>query len=123
MTPTDLSVLIVDDHAAMRALLRKVLERAGVASVREAATGEEALAALHERPAQLVLVDRNMPGMGGAEFLARVRAEERWPSLRIIAVTGDTRAGALAGADAMLIKPVSPRALLETIERVLASGG
>lgn len=113
-----LDVLIVDDHEPMRAMLRKVLERAGFGSVREAASGAEALTALQQRAAQLILVDRNMPGMTGADFVARVREGGR--SARIVMITGDARAEG-SGADALLLKPVSPRELLMTIERVLVS--
>ena len=113
-----LDVLIVDDHEPMRAMLRKVLERAGVGAVREAASGEEALMALQARPAQLILVDQNMPGMSGAAFAARVR--EGGSSARIVMITGDARAEGV-GADALLVKPISPRDLLAVIERVLTS--
>lgn len=118
MNLAELSVLIVDDHAGMRELLRKVLERAGVQRVREAASGAEALAALEQDAVQLILADQNMPGMSGAEFLARVRADERWRDARIILITGDARAAA-GDADALLVKPVAPRDLLAAIERVL----
>jgi len=116
--PGDLDVLIVDDHAPMRELLRKVLERAGIARVREAANGADALAALEDRPAGLVLVDQNMPAMGGGELIAEARS--RWTGTRIILITGDARSDA-GGADALLVKPVSPRELLAAIERVMAS--
>jgi two-component system chemotaxis response regulator CheY len=112
-----LDVLIVDDHEPMRALLRKVLERAGVAAIREAARGADALALLQARPAHLILVDLNMPAMSGAEFLTRVRSVGG--AARIVMITGDARAAA-PGADALLVKPVSPRDLLATIERVLS---
>ena len=116
----DLDVLIVDDHAPMRDLLRKVLERAGVVNVRDAASGEAALAVLEERTAGLVLVDQNMSGMSGAEFVAAVRADSRWSGARVLLITGDVRAQ-LGGADALLVKPVSPRDLLAAIERVLSA--
>jgi two-component system, chemotaxis family, chemotaxis protein CheY len=111
-----LDALIVDDHEPMRAMLRKVLERTGFGSVREAASGAEALAALQERPAQLILVDRNMPGMTGADFIACAR--EDGSSARIVMITGDARAE-VSGADALLVKPVSPRELLAAIAEVM----
>jgi two-component system, chemotaxis family, chemotaxis protein CheY len=113
-----LDVLIVDDHEAMRALLRKVLERAGFGSVREADCGAAALALLRARPADLILVDQNMPGMSGAVFVATAR--EGGCMARIIMITGDVRAES-GGADALLVKPVSPRDLLAAIERVLSA--
>lgn len=120
MKLTDLSVLVVDDHPAMRELLRKVLTRAGFAGVREAASGAEALAAMEDAPANLILVDQNMPAMSGADFIARVRADSRWRGARVLLITGDARAN-IDGADAVLVKPVSPRDLLAAIERVLGA--
>jgi DNA-binding response OmpR family regulator len=111
-----LDVLIVDDHEAMRTLLRKVLERAGFGSVRDAAGGDAALVLLQDQPAHLILVDQNMPGMSGAEFVAQAR--DGGSSARIIMITGDVRFEG-GGADALLVKPVSPRELLATIEQVM----
>lgn len=114
-----LDVLIVDDHEGMRMLLRKVLERAGVASLRDAASGAAALALLAERPANLILVDQSMPEMDGASFVRRARADGS--DARIIMITGHAEAryaeaARAAGADAVLIKPIAPRELLKAIE-------
>jgi two-component system, chemotaxis family, chemotaxis protein CheY len=119
-----LNVLIVDDHEGMRALLRKVLERAGVGAVRDAASGAAGLALLAERPANLILVDQNMPEMDGAAFVARVRREGG--TAKIVMITGHGEASYAdaareAGADAVLVKPISPSALLGTIEHVLTA--
>jgi CheY-like chemotaxis protein len=113
----ELDVLIVDDHAPMRELLRKVLERAGLAVIREAANGADALSLLQQRPAQLILVDQNMPGMHGADFVRRARSEGS--CARIVMITGDARAEPDA-ADALLVKPVSPRDLLAAIAEVMS---
>lgn len=120
MKLADLSVLIVDDHEGMRELLRKVLERAGVARVRDAASGAKALALLDEEPADLILVDQNMPGMSGAELVAQVRSDQRWRDARVLLITGDARAEA-RDADALLVKPVAPSALLAAIQRALSA--
>lgn len=119
-----LDVLIVDDHDAMRVLLRKVLERAGVSAVRDAPGGAAGLTLLAERPANLILVDQNMPQMDGAAFVTRVRADAS--AAKIIMITGHgeasyAEAALAAGADAVLVKPISPSVLLSTIERVLAA--
>ncbi|MBC7768161.1 MAG: response regulator, partial [Phycisphaerales bacterium] len=72
-----------------------------------------------------VLADQRMPGMDGLAFIRAVRADEDLRGARIVMISGamsDEHAAAAraAGADAVLVKPVSPRALLETIERVMA---
>ena len=73
MTLSELDVLIVDDHEPMRALLRKILERAGVSAVRDASSGAAALALIGERAPTLILCDRRMPEMDGLVFIARAR--------------------------------------------------
>ncbi len=120
MTLADLDVLVVDDHEAMRTLILRVLVRAGVEHVRQAADGAEALAALRERPATLVLADQNMPGMDGLAFITAVRADTTLGAPRIVMISGLTSAehadaARAAGAHAVLRKPVSPRDLLQAI--------
>lgn len=120
----DLDILIIDDHEAMRTLLRTVLTRAGARAVREAANGAAALAQLAERSASLILVDQSMPGMDGTAFVQQARANGS--TAHIVMITGHadgrhTDAAVAAGVDALLVKPVTPRALIETLERVLAA--
>jgi two-component system chemotaxis response regulator CheY len=121
--PKAISVLIVDDHEAMRALLRKVLERAGVDDIRDAATGAAGLALLAERGADLMLVDQTMPEMDGVTFVERARADGATARILMITGRGDTRtsdAALAAGADGVLVKPVSPRDLVAAIETLFA---
>jgi CheY-like chemotaxis protein len=126
MTPAaELDVLIVDDHEAMRTLLVRVLTKAGVAHVRTASDASAALAQLAERPASLILADQNMPGATGVEFISSVRGDRALRAARIIMISGNASgqhadAARAAGADAVLVKPVSPRDLLATIERLFA---
>lgn len=123
MTPP-LSVLIADDHEPMRALLRKVLERAGVSDVRDVAGGAAALAALEERCADLLLVDMTMPEMDGVALTERVRAGNL--ASRVIMITGRSEARVIenakaAGADVVLVKPIAPRDLIAALNQLLAA--
>lgn len=114
--------LVVDDHDSMRTLLVRVLRRAGVADVREAAHVEAALALLENEPADLILADRRMPGMDGFALVRAVRGDARWSHARVLILTGDGAAEAEAreaGADAVLIKPAAPRDVLRAVEKVL----
>jgi CheY-like chemotaxis protein len=118
-----LSVFIADDHEPMRALLRKVLERAGVGDVRDVKSGADALAALQERRADLLLADMTMPEMDGVALTERVRADNLATRVIMITGRGDARTGdaaRAAGADAVLVKPIAPRDLLAAIEQLFA---
>ncbi len=122
---SELDVLIVDDHEVMRALLTRALTAAGVISIRSAPNATEALTQLRGHPAHLILADQNMPGMSGLEFIAAVRADAVYGAPRIVMISGQvgkdhTEAARAAGADAVLVKPVSPRDLLQTIAALFA---
>lgn len=122
---SELDVLIVDDHEVMRALLTRALTAAGVISIRSAPNAAEGLTQLRERPAHVVLADQNMPGMSGLEFIASVRADAVYGAPRIVMISGQVgtahaEAARVAGADAVLTKPVSPRDLLQTIAALFA---
>lgn len=118
-----LSVILVDDHPPMRELLAAVFTRAG-ALVREAESATQATLLFDENGADLVVMDQNMPGMSGVELIAQLRA--RSTTLGLILVTGQksaalAEAARQAGADAVMVKPVSPRALMETVNAIAAA--
>jgi two-component system chemotaxis response regulator CheY len=84
-----LDVLIVDDSAAIRKILQRVLRQAEVpvGTVFEAGDGVEALATLRKQKIGLILSDINMPNMDGLEFLSKVKAEEAWKDLPVVMVS------------------------------------
>jgi two-component system, OmpR family, KDP operon response regulator KdpE len=107
-------VLVVDNDAAMRRTLRTALSAQGY-SVTEARSGEEALEEIEQQMANLVLLDIEMPGMGGLEACRRIRVLT--PNTGIVMVTvcdaEEDKIGALeAGADDYITKPFSIRELL-----------
>ncbi len=79
-------ILVVDDDCALRHALSTLLEEAGHI-VLQASDGPEALATLASVPTDLMLLDLGLPGMGGMEVLARVRALASPP--RVVVVTAD----------------------------------
>lgn len=109
----------------MRGMLTRVLSASGAASIREAKNGEAALALVAERMAGLILVDQNMGGMSGLEFVRRFRAAYgARPYVLMLSGQEDPEFGAkalIAGADGALPKPVSPRALLSTINSLVSA--
>ncbi len=76
--------LIVDDEAPLRAVLRRILEQQGF-HCRDAASGVDAVTALEQEPACLVLSDYHMPEMDGVELLRTIR--DRWPDTAVVMVT------------------------------------
>jgi two-component system, chemotaxis family, chemotaxis protein CheY len=117
------TILIVDDDAFVRTLLKDVLEGRGHALL-EAEDGREALDVLGERVPQLVLLDLFMPRLSGMEALALMR--ERWPSARVLVISSlDSErlvAQALeAGAAGYITKPFHPVEITSAVERALAN--
>ena len=84
-----LDVMIVDDSAAIRKILRRVLDQTDLVidKVHEAGDGLEALELLKTNTVQLILCDINMPNMDGIELLQRLKAQEDLRSVPVMMVT------------------------------------
>jgi len=84
-----LDVLIVDDSAAIRKILQRVLRQAEIpiGNVFEAGDGLQALEVLGAQNVGLILSDINMPNMDGLELLSKVKANEAWKKLPIVMVS------------------------------------
>jgi CheY-like chemotaxis protein len=115
-------ILLVEDHATMRAAIRAILEPAGH-DVVEVADGAAALEAVRTSPPDLVVLDLNIPGTPGEEVLHAIRLDPSASGIGIVVVTAaeeERRAEVMAaGADAYFTKPFGPAALLQTVSRVL----
>jgi two-component system invasion response regulator UvrY len=115
----------VDDHAIGRSGLRRLFAALPDVRIHEAATGREALAVVRaERPA-LILLDLNLPGLGGLELLRRLLIEQ--PEARVVVLTMHAEAlyatrAMRAGAAGYVSKNASPEELLEAVRRVAAGG-
>jgi len=85
----DSDVLVVDDSAAIRKILQRVLRQTGMAinTIHEAGDGQEALELLRSRPVDLVLTDINMPRMDGLELLAAIRNSSEWAAVPVVMIT------------------------------------
>jgi len=117
--PTPAHVLLVDDDDDVREILEMSLATAGY-DVRSAANGREALDALAKEVPDVVLLDMMMPVMSGPEFLAAIRAQERYRNLPVVLVTAWPREGEkLPGAQAVIAKPVDLNELVATIDRTV----
>jgi DNA-binding response OmpR family regulator len=119
--PVGARVLVVDDDAEMRTLLRRTLEFDGH-QVTERDRGTHVLAALREVPVDLIILDKEMPGMTGFDLLPLVRRE--FPEVPILLVTafGGRRVELSAirlGATSYLEKPFRLSELREAVEGLL----
>ncbi len=117
MNQPAIRVLIVDDEAAIRRALRPPLAELGF-QVTEASRGEEALQLLQAGACDVVLLDINMPGIGGIETLRRIRAfAPRLPVMMVTVREGEEeKVEALElGADDYITKPFSIRELIARI--------
>jgi len=119
-------VLIVEDQADIRKLIRMTLEFEPY-EIHEAANGTDGLRMAAEVLPDLILLDVMMPGdLDGLQVCAQVRALPALQGARVVLLTArgqaqDRDAGQEAGADEYLIKPFSPLQLIETIERLMPS--
>jgi two-component system, chemotaxis family, chemotaxis protein CheY len=117
-----LNVLIVDDSAAIRKILVRVLSQTDlpVEKVHEAGDGVEALKIMNEGEVNLVLSDVNMPNMDGLEFLTTVRANSEWKKVSFIMITTEgSQAKVLEavqlGANGYVRKPFTAEQIKEKV--------
>jgi PAS domain S-box-containing protein len=122
--PLAATILVVDDEESVRDFFAQVLVRTGYEVV-AARNGAEALDKFRERRFDLVLTDLVMPEKEGIEMIGILRKER--PDLKVVAVSGAfggafLQVAQLLGANATLLKPVSPDQLLAAVRGVLAEG-
>jgi two-component system cell cycle response regulator DivK len=118
-------ILVVEDHEDNRQILRDLLGSAGFEMV-EAHDGPSAHPTATAEKPDLILMDIQLPGMDGYEATRRIKADPALAATPIIAVTsyalsGDEEKARLAGCNAYVAKPYSPRQLLAKIREFLPS--
>lgn len=122
--PQPIRILITDDHAVLRSGLRLMLDREDdLQTVGEATTAEEALDQVAAGGVDLVLLDVEMPGMGGLEGAERLR--EAHPDLAILVLsmhseTDDVRRAFAAGANGYVLKTAADEQLVQAVRAVAA---
>jgi ribonuclease P protein subunit RPR2 len=110
-------LLLVDDDAGLRALLRTTFELVDV-EVEEAESAVDALASIARRLPDAIVLDVQMPGMDGIELCRRIKDDPKTAAVPVILLTGSALDDGAAGADAFLTKPFSPLQLLAVAERL-----
>jgi len=117
-------ILVVEDEARLRALLRLYLERAGY-EVREAEDGRAALDSFDDAPADLLVVDLMLPRLQGEALIRAIREDSQVPILITSAKRSDVEriAGLRLGADDYLPKPFNVHELVERVNAILRRTG
>ena len=120
-----MKILLVDDHSIVRAGLRRLLEALPQTAIAEAATGEAALRQVRAERPDLVILDLNLPDLGGVELLRKMRAYDE--SLRVLVLSMHAapvyaRRAMEAGARGYVSKNAPPDELLGAV-RTVAEGG
>jgi len=117
-------VLVADDKATGRELVRTVLEKSGH-QVFEASDGEQAVAEARRIHPDLIILDIHMPGLDGFGVIEKLRREEGFRATPIIALTasammGDRERAIASGFTGYITKPIRLGALRAEVERLLA---
>ncbi len=117
-------ILIAEDNAVNRELLRELLEMRGH-TVAEACDGEEALRMIEQTQPDLLLLDIGMPLLDGFGVMRKIRESPQFASLPVVAVTayamqGDREKILSSKFDGYLSKPVNARSLGEELDRLLS---
>jgi DNA-binding NarL/FixJ family response regulator len=118
------SILLIDDHALVRAGVKRLLATVTHDDILECADGRDALALLRQGKIKLVILDLNLPGLGGLELLQRIIQMGAGPVL-VLSMHAEPiyiRRALDAGAAGYVTKNVSPDELVTAVTRVLAGG-
>ena len=120
----NIKILVVDDFATMRKVIKNLLRQIGYQNVTEAEDGVVALKELRSQKIDFVISDWNMPNMTGIELLKAVRADSELSSLPFLMVTAESLKDNVleavkAGVSNYIVKPFTAEVLSEKIEKII----
>ena len=120
----NMRILVVDDFATMRKVIKNLLRQTGYQNVTEAEDGVAALKELRSQKIDFVISDWNMPNMTGIELLRAVRADSELSSLPFLMVTAESLKenvleAVKAGVSNYIVKPFTAEVLSEKIEKII----
>jgi len=123
-----IKILVVDDFATMRKVIRNLLKQVGYENIVEAEDGVTALKALKSQKIDLIISDWNMPNMTGIELLKAVRADEDLKTMPFLMVTAEALqdnviTAVKAGVSNYIVKPFTAEFLNDKIKKILEKLG
>lgn len=118
-----MKVLVVDDFATMRRIVKNVLKQIGFTKIVEADDGSTALAVLKNDKVDLIISDWNMPKVTGLELLKAVRGDDSMKNIPFLMVTAEGQKDNIvqavqAGVSNYVVKPFTPETIQEKIEQM-----
>ena len=124
MNEKNIKVLVVDDFATMRKVVRNLLKQVGYEDIVEAEDGVMALKALKSQKVDVIVSDWNMPNMTGLELLKAVRADAELSKTPFLMVTAEALqdnvvAAVKAGVNNYIVKPFTAEVLNEKIKKIM----
>jgi len=123
MADASMNILVVDDFATMRRIVRNILKQLGYNNIFEADDGTAAVEVLKKEKIQFIISDWNMPQMPGIELLKTVRSTEEWKTLPFLMVTAEGQKENVLEAvkykvSNYIVKPFTPEVLMEKINKI-----
>ena len=120
---TSIKVLIVDDFATMRRIVKGVLKQLGFNNIIEAEDGNAALEELRKEKIGLIVSDWNMPNMSGLDLLKVVRGDDQFKNIPFIMVTAEGQKenvieAVKSGVSNYIVKPFTPETFNEKLQKV-----
>jgi len=118
-----MKVLVADDFATMRKIVRNILKQIGFDDIVEAEDGQAALQVLKSENIGLVVTDWNMPNLNGLELLQKIRTDPKTANLPVLMVTAEglkenVVAAVKAGVNNYVVKPFTAEVLQEKLEQI-----
>lgn len=125
MADTKMKILVVDDFATMRRIIRNILRQGGYKNIVEADDGTTALPKLRTDTIDLVIADWNMPRMTGLDLLKAMRSDKALKDIPFLMVTAEARKDNIieaiqCGASSYLVKPFTVEMLSEKIDQIFS---
>jgi two-component system chemotaxis response regulator CheY len=122
----NMNILVVDDMATMRRIIKNLLTQLGFKNTTEAEDGAVALQKLKKGKFDFVITDWNMPNMTGLQLIEAIRADEELKHLPILMITAEAKkenviAAIKAGANNYIVKPFPAEVLQEKITKIFAA--